>query len=166
MNAQELPAEGQPAPDFQLPSTDGRPISLRDFRGQRNVVLYFYPADDTPGCTKEACSFRDMALAFEAHDAVILGVSSDSVDAHNAFKAKYTLPFPLLADEDGRVAQAYGSWKEPAADGSSRGRALRNTFVIDKAGVVRRVYPKVKVEEHIPDVLGFITSSLQEPAGG
>lgn len=160
-----LPAEGTPAPDFTLPSTSGQTVSLHDFRGQRNVVLYFYPADDTPGCTKEACFFRDMTPEFAAHDTVILGVSADSVDSHRAFSSKYTLPFPLLADEDGQVARQYGSWQDNSLGGQRQGRALRNTFVIDKQGVVRRVYPKVKVEEHIPEVLDFLSNSLQEPAG-
>jgi thioredoxin-dependent peroxiredoxin len=164
MSDETMPQEGQPAPDFELPSTNGRPVSLHEFQGQRNVVLYFYPKDDTPGCTKEACSFRDMTPAFEAHDAVILGVSADSVASHDAFRSKYALPFPLLADEDGRVARAYGSWRA-GADGAG-GTARRNTFVIDRAGIVRRVYPQVKVEEHIPEVLDFITSSLQQPAEG
>lgn len=156
MTENALPAEGAPAPDFALPSTSGATVSLDDFKGRRNVVLYFYPMDDTPGCTKEACFFRDMTPRFEAHDAVILGVSPDSVESHQAFAHKFTLPFPLLADEDGQVARRYGSWREATAE---RGAGtVRNTFVIDKDGVLRRVYPKVKVEEHVPEVLSFIES--------
>lgn len=153
-----MPAEGAPAPGFALPSTDGGTVSLDDFKGQRNVVLYFYPADDTPGCTREACSFRDMTPDFAAHDTVILGVSSDSVDSHHAFQSKYTLPFPLLADEDGAVSRSYGSWRPAASGQPNEGTATRNTFVIDKEGIVRRVYPKVKVDGHVPEVLEFIDS--------
>ncbi len=154
-----LPAEGASAPDFALPSSSGETVSLRDFAGRRTVVLYFYPKDDTPGCTKEACAFRDMSPDFATHDAVILGVSPDSVASHRQFAAKHTLPFPLLSDEDGAVARRYGSWQD-AADGAPRTGTTRNTFVIDKEGVVRRVYPKVSVEEHAPEVLRFIDEAL------
>ena len=159
MTTETMPAEGQQAPEFELPSTEGQPISLHQFAGQRNVVLYFYPQDDTPGCTKEACSFRDMSAEFAAHDAVILGVSADSLDSHHAFRSKFALPFPLLADESGAVARRYGSWRE-AADGKAGG-VLRSTFVIDKSGVVRRVYQKVNAAEHAPEVLQFIDSELR-----
>ncbi len=158
MTTETMPAEGQQAPAFELPSTEGRPINLRQFAGQRNVVLYFYPKDDTPGCTKEACSFRDLSAEFAAHDAVILGVSADSVESHHAFRSKFGLPFPLLADEGGQVARQYGSWRE-GTDGKPGG-VVRNTFVIDKAGVVRRVYEKVNAAEHAPEVLRFIDSTL------
>lgn len=158
MTSETMPSEGTPAPDFALPSTSGQTVSLDQFKGQRNVVLYFYPKDDTPGCTKEACSFRDMSPDFAARDAVILGVSPDSVDSHRAFASKFTLPFPLLADEDGDVARAYGSWREAAPDGSKGAGAIRNTFVIDKEGTIRKVYPRVKVEEHVPEVLSFVGS--------
>ena len=153
-------AEGAPAPDFALPGTSGKTVRLDDFKGQRNVVLYFYPKDDTPGCTKEACAFRDMSPDFAAHDTVILGVRPDSIASHEAFAARHTLPFPLLADEDGAVARRYGSWQD-AAEGAPRTGTTRNTFVIDKAGVLRRAYPAVKVEEHAPEVLRFIDTSLR-----
>ena len=161
LDASMLPAEGASAPDFDLPSSSGEYVSLRQFKGRRNVVLYFYPMDDTPGCTKEACFFRDMTPAFEAEDAVILGVSADSVASHQDFARKFTLPFPLLADEDGEVARRYGSWREATPDANIRAMPRRNPFVIDKEGIVRRVYPKVKVEEHVPEVLDFIKTSLQ-----
>lgn len=155
------PAEGMPAPEFNLPSSSGTIIGLDQFRGQRNVVLYFYPMDDTPGCTKEACFFRDMTPDFEALDTVILGVSADSVASHQDFARKFTLPFPLLADEDGEVARRYGSWREASPDTNIRAMPRRNTFIIDKEGIVRRVFPKVKVEEHAPEVLSFIKATLQ-----
>jgi peroxiredoxin Q/BCP len=154
-----LPAEGAPAPDFTLPDSSGKTVTLHDFTGKQNVVLYFYPKDDTPGCTKEACAFRDMTPDFAARDTVILGVSPDSVASHQQFAAKHTLPFPLLADEDGSVSRRYGSWQD-TAEGASRTGTTRNTFVIDRAGVVRRVYPAVKVEEHAPEVLRFIDTEL------
>ncbi len=160
MTDSTLPAEGTSAPAFALSSSSGDTVSLDDFKGRQNVVLYFYPKDDTPGCTKEACAFRDMSPEFAAHDAVILGVSPDSVASHQAFAAKHTLPFPLLADEDGTVSRRYGSWQD-AAEGAPRTGTTRNTFVIDKVGVVRRVYPKVSVEEHAPEVLNFIDTSLR-----
>lgn len=153
--------EGQQAPDFELPSSTGQSIRLRDFRGRSNVVLYFYPADDTPGCTKEACFFRDMTPQFAAHDTAILGVSVDSVASHEAFAAKHALPFPLLADEDGQVTRQYGAWNAAAPDGSRRAQARRTTVVIDKDGIVRRVYPSVRVEEHVPEVLRFVDTTLR-----
>ena len=155
-----LPVEGAPAPEFDLPSSSGERISLSQFKGRRNVVLYFYPMDDTPGCTKEACFFRDLTPVFEAHDTVILGVSADSVASHQDFARKFTLPFPLLADDDGTVARRYGSWRAATLDMNGRGMARRNTFIIDKEGIVRRVFPRVKVEEHAHEVLDFIKTTL------
>src|SRR5690242_14107000 len=104
MTASLLPVIGKPAPDFTLPSSTGEPISLKQFKGKKTVVLYFYPKDETPGCTKEACSFRDLSAEFEKHNAVILGVSTDGLESHQAFVAKHKLPFPLLSDEDAAVS--------------------------------------------------------------
>jgi thioredoxin-dependent peroxiredoxin len=149
--------EGQKAPEFTLPSTDGE-VSLSDFRSKTNVVLYFYPKDDTPGCTKEACFFRDMKAEFEAAGAVILGVSADSVKSHKSFALKYHLPFPLLADEDKKVVNDYGVWKEKSNYGRTYFGVERTTFAIDKEGVIRKIWPEVKVEGHIDEVLECVRS--------
>jgi len=151
-----LVAEGQKAPEFSLPATGGRTISLSDFRGKKNVVLYFYPKDNTPGCTKEACFFRDVMSEFEAAQAVILGVSTDSIASHEKFAAKHNLLFPLLADENKEVSTAYGVFKQKSMYGKTFLGVERTTFVIDKEGIVRKVWPKVKVEGHIDEVLDFV----------
>jgi len=151
-----LVAEGQKAPEFSLPATGGRTISLSDFRGKKNVVLYFYPKDNTPGCTKEACFFRDVMSEFEAAQAVILGVSMDSIASHEKFAAKHNLLFPLLADENKEVSTAYGVFKQKSMYGKTFLGVERTTFVIDKEGIVRKVWPKVKVEGHIDEVLDFV----------
>jgi peroxiredoxin Q/BCP len=119
-------------------------------------VLYFYPKDDTPGCTTESCSFRDIAPDFEAAGSAILGISPDDQASHVAFAEKYALPFPLLADTDHAVAEAYGVWKEKNNYGKTYLGIERTTFVIDKEGVLARIYPRVKVERHAPDVLAFV----------
>ncbi|MCX8052381.1 MAG: thioredoxin-dependent thiol peroxidase [Armatimonadetes bacterium] len=148
--------EGQKAPEFTLPATGGRTVSLADFRGKKNVVLYFYPKDDTPGCTKEACSFRDVMSEFEAVGAVILGVSTDSIESHEKFAAKHNLLFPLLSDEQKTVSTAYGVLKEKSMYGKTFLGVERTTFAIDKDGIVRKVWPNVKVEGHIDEVLDFV----------
>lgn len=153
-----MPTEGQRAPDFALPATGGKTISLSDFRGIKNVVLYFYPKDDTPGCTKEACFFRDVQSEFDAAGAAILGVSVDSIKSHEKFASKHNLLFPLLSDEDKTVVQAYGVWKEKSMYGRSYMGTERATFVIDKDGIIRKVWPEVKVEGHIDEVLEFVRS--------
>ncbi len=150
--------EGDKAPDFTLPSSDGGNVSLKDFKGKENIVLYFYPKDDTPGCTKEACSFRDQKKLFQAQGAEIFGVSFDSVNSHKRFIAKYKLPFPLLSDEDKTVAQKYGVYKEKSLYGKSFMGIERTTFVIDKDSKIRKIFPKVKVDSHTEEVLGVVKS--------
>jgi peroxiredoxin Q/BCP len=143
--------EGQKAPEFTLPSADGNKVSLKDLRG-RPVVLYFYPKDDTPGCTKEACAFRDTYSALKKK-AVLLGVSPDSVESHGQFRAKYKLPFALLADPDKAVAKKYGAFGEKVLYGKKMMGMIRSTFVIDGEGVVRKVFPRVRVDGHAEKVL-------------
>jgi peroxiredoxin Q/BCP len=136
-----------------MASTSGQTVSLDDFKGRQNVVLYFYPQDDTPGCTKEACGFRDLSASFDAAGAAILGVSPDDVDSHAQFTRKFGLPFPLLADTDAAVSQRYGVWKPRERDGQSVMRVERTTFLIDKQGIVRKIYPQVAVDGHVDEVL-------------
>jgi peroxiredoxin Q/BCP len=144
--------EGTKAPDFKLASTEGGPVALKDLRGKA-VVLYFYPKDDTPGCTREACAFRDEQASLKKTGAVVLGVSGDSLDAHDKFKKKYKLNFPLLSDPDKAVAKAYGAWGEKVLYGKKTVGMIRSTFVIDGEGMVRKVFPKVKVDGHAEKVL-------------
>ncbi len=150
--------EGNLAPDFELPATGGKRIKLSDFRGKKKVVLYFYPKDDTPGCTKEACYFRDLMKEFDDAGAVILGVSTDSIDSHEKFAAKHSLLFPLLADETKEVSTAYGVYKEKNMYGRKVMGTERTTFAIDKEGTIRKIWPKVKVEGHADEVLDFVKS--------
>ena len=152
-----LPVIGKPAPDFTLPSTSGEPVSLKQFKGKKTVVLYFYPKDETPGCTREACGFRDLSAEFEAHGAVILGVSTDPMDSHLRFKEKQKLPFDLLSDEDASVARAYGVYKQKNLYGKKSMGIERTTFIIDRTGRIAQIYPKVKVEGHVADVLSFLS---------
>jgi len=145
-------AEGQPAPDFTLPDQDGNTVTLSTLRGAP-VVLYFYPKDDTPGCTKEACAFRDARADYEALGAKVIGVSPDSARSHRKFASKYELPFLLLADEEKTVCQHYGVWKEKTMFGKTSMGVERTTVVIDAGGNVRRIFPKVKVDGHSEQVL-------------
>ena len=147
---------GEPAPGFSLPANDGNLVSLDDFRDKQAVVLYFYPKDDTPGCTKEACAFRDLSAEFAAKGAVILGVSPDSVESHVAFREKFGLPFPLLADPDHEVAERYGVWKERNMYGRTFMGIERTTVVIGKDGRVKNVFPKVSVDGHADKVLAAL----------
>ncbi len=156
MTTETTPAVGQPAPAFTLPTTGGQTISLEDYKGKQAVVLYFYPADDTPGCTKEACAFRDMGSQFADAGAVILGVSPDPVDSHAKFAGKYSLNFPLLADTDTAVTRAYGAWGEKTSYGKTSVGLIRTTFVIDRQGIIRQVFPKVKVDQHADEVLDAV----------
>lgn len=139
---------GAPAPEFTLPSqTSDTPVSLSDFRG-KTVVLYFYPKDDTPGCTTEACAFSDRHDELQKAGAVVLGVSPDDVASHRAFAEKYKLPFPLLADTDHAVAMAYDVWREKNNYGKKYMGIVRSTFLIDGEGVIRRIWRSVKVDGH------------------
>jgi len=140
-------AAGQPAPEFTLPNDEGQLVSLADYRGQK-VVLYFYPEDDTPGCTKEACSFRDGLSAIHLRRAVVLGVSADTVASHVKFKQKFHLTFPLLSDIDKTVCNAYGVWQEKQMFGRRFWGIVRTTFIIDEAGNIAKIFPKVKVDDH------------------
>ena len=147
--------EGKPAPLFTLPSDSGADVSLESFRGTP-VVLYFYPKDDTPGCTTQARGIRDAWGEFERSGAVVLGVSPDDEASHVRFKEKYDLPFTLLADPDHAVAEQYGVWVEKTSDGTTRMGVERSTFVIDAEGTVARVMRRVKPETHADDVLAAL----------
>ncbi|HEX2451747.1 MAG TPA: thioredoxin-dependent thiol peroxidase [Gemmatimonadales bacterium] len=146
---------GNHAPDFTLASDEGQTVRLAALKG-RPVVLYFYPKDDTPGCTKEACSFRDAWADVQDGGAAVFGVSPDSVTSHQRFRAKYRLPFPLLSDPDHAVAASYGAWGEKSMYGKKYEGILRTTFLIDGTGTVRRVFEKVKPEGHAEEVLAAI----------
>lgn len=157
--------EGQNAPDFSLTSSEGGATSLSDFKGRRNVVLYFYPKDDTPGCTKEACDFRDLRKKFLALETELFGVSFDSIEAHKKFSSKYKLPFPLLSDEDKSVAKKYGVFKKKSLYGHSFMGIERTTFLIDRDQKIRKIFPRVKVEGHAEEVLAAV-KELQTAAAG
>jgi peroxiredoxin Q/BCP len=146
---------GARAPAFSLPSDEGPPVALKDFKGKR-VVLYFYPKDDTSGCTTEACEFRDTWKAVQATGAVVLGVSPDGVASHVRFKAKYRLPFPLLADEDHAVAEAFGVWGEKSMYGRKYQGILRSTFIIGPTGRIAAVFARVKPKGHAAEVLAAL----------
>ncbi|MFZ5882024.1 MAG: thioredoxin-dependent thiol peroxidase [Chloroflexota bacterium] len=143
---------GIPAPDFELLDDTNQPRRLSDFRGQR-VVLYFYPKDDTPGCTREACNFRDDYSAYEQAGIVILGLSPDSVASHAKFKAKFQLPFALLADEGHKVCDAYGVWGAKKFMGKAYEGVLRTTFLVDPDGSILRIFENVRPAEHSVEVL-------------
>jgi peroxiredoxin Q/BCP len=148
---------GDPAPAFSLPSDSGKVVSLSDLKG-KVVVLYFYPKDDTSGCTTQACEFRDNWSAVMKTGAVVLGVSPDGIKSHQKFKDKYSLPFPLLADEDHAVAEAYGAWGEKSMYGRKYQGILRTTFVIGPTGTIARVFEKVKPKGHAGEVLAALGS--------
>jgi thioredoxin-dependent peroxiredoxin len=147
--------EGDKAPEFSAPTNGGGTVSLKDFKGQY-LVLYFYPKDDTPGCTKEACGFRDAYQDFEKAGAVVLGVSTDSVKKHDKFVEKFQLPFPLLADEDKSIVEAYGVWGKKKFMGREYMGTNRVTFLIDPKGKIKKIWPTVKPEEHAAEVLAAI----------
>ncbi|MEW6366862.1 MAG: thioredoxin-dependent thiol peroxidase [Acidobacteriota bacterium] len=146
---------GQRAPAFTLSDQDGVAVSLRDFAGKK-VVLYFYPKDDTPGCTREACAFRDGSEQIRNRGAAVIGVSVDTVASHVKFRAKYGLNFPLLADVDRRVVQTYGVWKEKTLYGRTYMGTERTTFIIDEQGRIAKIFAKVKVDGHLDEVLAAL----------
>ncbi len=147
--------EGTQAPELNLTATNGKTVSLKDFKGKR-IVLYFYPKDDTPGCTVEACGFRDKIKVIESQDAVVLGVSPDGVQSHNKFIEKFKLPFLLLADEEKKVCQAYGVWVKKSMYGKEYMGVQRSTFIIGKGGKIEKIYEKVKPDGHNEEVLEFL----------
>jgi peroxiredoxin Q/BCP len=147
--------EGKAAPEFELVDDEGASVKLSDFRG-RPVVLYFYPKDDTPGCTKQACGFRDAYAEYEQRGAVILGVSPDGEESHAAFKSKFSLPFPLLADPDRTAARAYDVWREKNMYGKKSMGIVRSTFVIDADGIVVKAMYGVKPNGHAEKVLAAL----------
>jgi thioredoxin-dependent peroxiredoxin len=146
---------GQKAPAFTLTADDGSKVRLADFKGQP-VVLYFYPKDDTPGCTREACAFRDQRSEFQKLGAAVIGISADSIESHVKFRDKFKLNFPLLVDADHKVAEAYGAWREKNMYGKKSMGIQRSTFLIDPAGKVGRVWKAVKVDGHDEQVLKAI----------
>jgi peroxiredoxin Q/BCP len=149
------PQPGDKAPSFTMPTDRNGTVSLSKLKGQ-NVVLYFYPKDDTSGCTAEACSFRDNLPKFEKVDAVVIGVSRDTVESHDKFKKKYKLPFTLASDDEGKVTEAYGTWVEKSMYGRKYMGIERATFLIDGKGTVRNVWRKVKVPGHVEEVLAAV----------
>jgi thioredoxin-dependent peroxiredoxin len=144
--------EGAQAPEFNLPGGDGSAVALSDFRGKK-VVLYFYPKDDTPGCTREACSFQEHQAVLRKKGAVVLGVSPDPPASHVKFANKYRLAFPLLSDEDRQVAKMYGVWKKKTLYGKTSMGIERSTFIIDERGTIVRIFRKVRVDGHTTEVL-------------
>ena len=143
---------GQKAPDFMVSNDAGEKTKLSELKGKK-VVLYFYPKDDTPGCTVEACAFRDGITEIKKRGAVVLGVSADSVESHKKFKNKFDLNFPLLADTDKKIIEAYGVWKEKSMYGKKYMGIERTTFIIDEQGKISHIFPKVKVQEHYDEVI-------------
>jgi peroxiredoxin Q/BCP len=146
---------GDKAPQFSATTQDGSQVSLADFKG-KGVILYFYPRDDTPGCTKEACAFRDEFAAFKKKGAVVLGVSTDSAKSHGKFAHKFRLPFSLLADEDRSIVQAYGVWGQKSFMGRKYMGTHRVTFLIGPDGKIKQIWPEVKPQEHAKDVLAAL----------
>jgi peroxiredoxin Q/BCP len=154
---EEMIEEGKKAPAFRLKNQDGKTITLTDFKG-KNVVLYFYPKDNTSGCTKEACNFRDEFPKFKKLKAKIIGISKDSVESHKKFADKYDLPFDLLSDESKKVLEKYGVWKQKSMYGRKYMGIERTTVVIDKNGKIIKIFPKVKVTDHEKEVLEVLKS--------
>lgn len=157
--------EGDPAPAFEALTQDGRVVSLNDFKG-RYVVLYFYPRDHTPGCTREACGFRDAFEQLRRRGAVVLGVSVDDVASHRRFADKHALPFPLLADPDRRIVRAYGVWGRKTFLGRSFEGTHRVTFLIGPEGRIRKIWPRVKPDTHAAEVLEALDSLRAERSAG
>jgi peroxiredoxin Q/BCP len=151
-----MPEKNRPAPDFTSPNQHNEMVSLADFRGRNHVVLYFYPKDDTPGCTVEANQFTELAGEFARHDAAVIGVSRDSCESHRAFIDKFGLRLDLLADVDGVVCEAYGVWREKDKGGVKKMGIVRSTFVIDKDGVLVEAFHDVKADGHAQTVLELV----------
>jgi len=147
--------EGKKAPVFSLKNDKGESVKLADFKGKK-IVLYFYPRDNTPGCTKEACGFRDVYDDILAKSAVVIGVSADSAASHKKFKEKLGLPFYLLVDDEHKAAEAYGVWAEKTMCGRTSFGIVRTTFIIDEKGSVAKIFPKVKPENHAAEILEFL----------
>jgi thioredoxin-dependent peroxiredoxin len=148
-------SQNQPAPDFELATDTGEKVRLSDYRGKK-VVLYFYPKDDTPGCTTQACDLRDRIEEIDAHGAVVLGISPDDVASHQKFKEKFNLNFTLLADADHAVAETYGVWKEKNLYGKKMMGVERTTFIIDEDGKIAKILPRVKPAEHAGQILDLV----------
>ena len=157
MSDSKMPVVGKSAPAFTLPAVPDGKVRLSQFKGKQNVVLYFYPRDNTPGCTTEACDFRDHMARLQGMDTAVLGVSTDSIASHEKFAAKFELPFPLLSDEDHAICEKYGVWAEKKNYGKTYMGIQRATFLIDKQGKVAAVWPKVKVAGHVDDVAKAIS---------
>ncbi|WP_044641067.1 thioredoxin-dependent thiol peroxidase [Risungbinella massiliensis] len=150
---------GEHVPDFTLASTEGKEVSLSNFRG-KNVVLYFYPKDNTPGCTTESCDFRDAYEQFQNLNTVILGISRDSIKSHEKFIEKYQLPFALLSDPDAKVCEQFGVYKEKTMFGKKAMGIERSTFVLDQEGKLVKEYRKVKVKDHVQEALRYVEEHL------
>lgn len=148
--------EGQSAPEFSLISQDGQRVSLKAFKGKKTVVLYFYPKDNTPGCTQEACDFRDLDSKITRGGAVTIGISLDPVSTHRRFSEKYALPFPILSDEDAKVSKKYGVYKKKQLYGRTFWGIERSTFVIDRRGKILKAFRKVKVKGHAEEIVRLL----------
>lgn len=150
--------EGDAAPEFNLLAHHGQKVQLKDFKGKKRVVLYFYPKDDTPGCTVEACGFRDKISAIESKDTIVLGVSPDGVASHTKFIEKFKLPFLLLSDEDKKTCKDYGVWVKKRLYGREYMGVERTTFIIGKEGKIEKIYAKVKPDGHTDEILSFLSN--------
>lgn len=158
--ARKAPAAiGMPAPAITLKDQNGRVVRLRDFRGKK-VILYFYVRDDTPGCTREACSFRDGLRRLSSKRVTVLGISPDSVESHERFADKYSLRFPLLSDDKARIAKKFGAWGKKNMYGRTYYGVIRSTFIIDEKGKIRKEYRRVKVDEHLKQILKDLGQNL------
>lgn len=150
--------EGDKVPSFKTTDEEGNPVSSKDLLGSK-FVIYFYPKDDTPGCTKEACSIRDDHSAFKKLKIPVFGVSKDSAKSHQKFRTKYKLPFPLLMDEDTKITSAFGAWGEKSMYGRKYMGTIRSTFIVNEKGKIEKVFPKVNVSEHAKEILEYLKSS-------